>query len=143
MNYLNDFFIRLNQTVKADPRFKEEAYLFVMTSIGRALRGLEKPRHITGCELLASIREEAEDQFGPMASPVLHHWGIKNSLDFGVIVFNMVRGGLLLKADNDQPEDFKDSFFFESLFNQDSGYQLSADQDVLKNVLKKQSIMEQ
>lgn len=143
MNYLNDFFIRLNHTVKADPRFKEEAYLFVMASIGRALRGLETPRHITGSELLAAVREEAEDQFGPMASTVLHHWGIKNSLDFGVIVFNMVREGILSKADNDQPEDFKDSVFFENLFNQDSGYQLSKDQDVLKNVLKKQSIMEQ
>ena len=143
MNYLNDFFIRLDHMVKADPRFKEEAYLFVMASIGRALRGLDKPRHIAGSELLAAIREEAEDQFGPMASPVLHHWGVKNSLDFGVIVFNMVREGLLSKANNDQLEDFKDSVFFENLFNQDSGYQLSEDQDVLKNVLKKQSIMEQ
>ena len=143
MNYLNNFFIRLNRTIKADSRFKEEAYLFVMASIGRALKGLEKPRHITGAELLAAIREEAEDQFGPMASVVLHYWGIKNSLDFGVIVFNMVREGLLSKADNDQQEDFKDSVFFENLFNQDSGYQLSEDQGVLKNALKKQSIMEQ
>lgn len=141
MNYLNDFFIRLNNTLKADARFKEEAYLFVMASLGRSLQGLEKPRHISGSELLGSIRQEAEDQFGPMAMAVLNYWGIKNSLDFGVIVFNMVREGILSKSDNDQLDDFKDSVFFENLFDQDSGYQLCEDEGALKKH-KSQSIME-
>ncbi len=123
MNYLNDFFIRLNKMVKEEPRFKEDAYLFVMAALGRALRGLGEPRHITGSELLAAIRGEAEEQFGPMAAAVFQHWGIKNSLDFGTIVFNMVREGILLKAERDCLEDFKDRVFIENLFNQDSGYQ--------------------
>ena len=133
MNHLDDFFICLGKILKADPRFKEEAYLFVMASLSRALRDMEKPRHINGTELLVSIHAEAEDQFGPMAMTVFQHWGIKNSLDFGEIVFNMVREGLLSKTEDDRLEDFKDAVFFKNLFDQVSGYQLSTEEGVLKN----------
>ena len=132
MNHLNDFFIHLGKILREDLRFKEEAYLFVMASLSRALRDLEKPRHINGTELLVSIRAEAEDQFGPMATTVFQHWGIKNSLDFGEIVFNMVREGILSKKEDDRLEDFKDSVFFENLFNHVSGYQLTSDEGMLK-----------
>ena len=138
MNPLNDFLVRLGHVLKEDRRFKEEAYLFVMASLGRALKDLEKPRHISGGELLASIRGEAEDQFGPMAAAVFHYWGVKNSLDFGEIVFNMVREGLLSKTDNDQLDDFKDLAFFESLFDWTAGYQLSSKEGVLKNAQTQQ-----
>ena len=133
MNQLSDFFIRLSKVQKEDSRFKEEAYLFVMAALGRALGDLEKPRHITGVELLAALRREAEDQFGPMAGEVFQFWGIKNSLDFGEIVFNMVREGLLCKTEDDRIDDFSDSVFFENLFDQVSGYQLSSEECVLKN----------
>jgi len=133
MNPMNDFFIRLGNILKEDRRFKEEAYLFVMASLGRALRDMDKPRHISGTELLGSIRAEAEEQFGPMAVIVFQHWGIKNSLDFGEIVFNMVREGLLSKTEDDRLDDFKDSVFFENLFDQVSGYQLNSEIGVLKN----------
>ena len=142
MDHLNDFFLRLNRIIKDEPHFKEEAYLFVMSALNRALRGLEKPRHIQGQELLGSIRAEAEEQFGPMAATVFYHWGIKNSLDFGAIVFNMVREGILSKADSDRLEDFKDSVFFENLFNQLSGYRLNDKEGVLHQPLNNQSVME-
>ena len=130
---MNDYFIRLNHILRKDLRFKEDAYLFVMAAIGRTLRALEEPRHVSGSELLASIRTEAEDQFGPMAVTVFQHWGIKNSLDFGEIVFNMVREGILSKKEDDQLDDFRDSVFFENLFDHVSGYQLSSEKGILKN----------
>ena len=136
MQHLNDFFIKLNKLCKEDRRFKEEGYLFVMASLGRALKGLDEPRHISGFDLLKAIREEAEEQFGPMAATVFNHWGVKNSLDFGLIVFNMVREGILSKTEGDKLEDFKDSVFFENLFNQDSGYQLSPDEKFIKTAQK-------
>ena len=141
MSNLNDFFIKLGSLLKEDQRFAEEAYLFVMASLGRAIKGLSEPRHITGLELLRAIREEAEDQFGPMAATVFYHWGIKNSLDFGAIVFNMVREGILSKTDEDKLEDFRDSVFFENLFDQNSGYQLSLDEQLVK-ASKNKLIME-
>ena len=106
MDEQNGFFMKLEALLKEDRRFKGEAYLFVMASLGRALKVLDKPRHVAGLELLKAIQEEAEQQFGPMAGAVFHHWGIKNSLDFGVIVFNMVREGILSKTDEDRLEDF-------------------------------------
>ena len=132
MNYLNDFFVRLSAILKSDRRFKEEAYLFVMASLSRSIQNLEKPRHITGSELLRAIQQEAEDQFGPMAATVFEHWGIKNSLDFGLIVFNMVQEGILSKTEEDSLEDFKDAIFFQNLFDSVSGYRLRDEEGLLK-----------
>ena len=136
MGELNDFLKKLQTLLKEDQRFKEEAYFFVMASLGRALKALDNPRHVSGLELLKAVREEAEEQFGPMAGAVFHHWGVKNSLDFGMIVFNMVREGILSKTDEDRLEDFKDSVFFENLFDQDSGYPLGSDQGFVKTSKK-------
>ena len=48
-----------------------------------------------------------------------------------MIVFNMVREGILSKADTDQLDDFKDSIFFENLFDQNLGYQLENEKNVI------------
>ena len=132
MNYLNDFFVRLSAILKSDRRYREEAYLFVMASLSRSIQNLEKPRHITGSELLRAIQQEAEEQFGPMAATVFEHWGIKNSLDFGLIVFNMVQEGILSKTEEDSLEDFKDGVFFQNLFDSVSGYRLRDEEGLLK-----------
>lgn len=136
MNYLNDFFVRLSAILKNDRRYREEAYLFVMASLSRSIQNLEKPRHITGPELLRAIQQEAEEQFGPMAATVFEHWGIKNSLDFGLIVFNMVQEGILSKTETDSLEDFKDGVFFQNLFDSVSGYRLRGEEALLKGSKK-------
>jgi uncharacterized repeat protein (TIGR04138 family) len=127
MNTLNDFFVRLSHLLKKDPRFKEEAYFFVMNALNRAVEKLEKPRHLTGQELLETLRDEAAAQFGPMATTVFHHWGVKNSLDFGLIVFNMVGEGILSKTESDRLEDFKSELFFDNLFDNESHYRFTED----------------
>lgn len=124
MHSLNDFFARLSSILKKDARYKEEAYFFVMSALNRAMERLEKPRHLTGQELLSAIQTEAEAEFGPMAEAVFHHWGVKNSLDFGFIVFNMVEESLLSKTESDCLEDFKSELFFDNLFNNESNYRL-------------------
>jgi len=132
MNHLNDFFIRLTNVLKRDPRFREEAYLFVMASLSRAIQGLEAPRHISGKELLKAIQAEAKEQFGPMAEAVFEHWGIKNSLDFGLIVFNMVQEGILSKTESDTLDDFEDTEFFQNLFDNVLGYRLMDEESAVK-----------
>ncbi|MGH7198579.1 MAG: Minf_1886 family protein [Candidatus Omnitrophota bacterium] len=117
-------------------RYHQEAYVFVMAALSRSLRGLEKPRHVTGGELLRGIRQEAEERFGPMAAAVFEHWGVKNSLDFGRIVFNMVDEGILFKTETDTLEDFNDDVFFNTLFDHRSGYRLPEEEKPLKKVLK-------
>lgn len=125
MGSLDDFFGRLARILRQDPQFREEAYLFVMAGLGRASRALDKPRHVTGRELLEGLRLEAADQFGPMAAEVFRHWGIKNSLDFGKIVFKMVGEGILSKTENDRLDDFEDPRFFDQLFDDSAAYRLT------------------
>lgn len=111
----DDLFSRLREILKQDRQYHEESYLFVLSALERVVRGLDKHRHISGGEFLKGIQREALEQFGPMAVTVLEHWGIKNSLDFGTIVFNMVRAGILLKTEADKIDDFADEAFFDRL----------------------------
>jgi uncharacterized repeat protein (TIGR04138 family) len=136
MAAMRDLLGRLSVILKNDPRYHQEAYVFVVAALGRALGALEAPRHLTGAELLAGIRDEAAEQFGPMARTVFEHWGVKNSLDFGMIVFNMVHEGILSKTETDTLEDFKDEAFFNTLFHEGSGYRMPDDEKSLKKALK-------
>ena len=110
--------------VEKTPRYKAEAYIFVMVTLDRVVRSLDKPRHVSGRELLSGLRAEAQRQFGPMACTVLQHWGIENSLDFGHIVFDMVENNVLFKSEEDRLEDFNDPDFFEKIFDENSAYRL-------------------
>ena len=136
MDEAQDFFSRLSEILKQDTCYKQDAYFFVMASLSRAVRHLKAPRHVTGPELLKHIQEEAEEQFGPMAVTVFEHWGVKNSLDFGYIVFNMVREGILSKTEADALEDFKDAVFFQNLFDSVSGYRLQDEESALNDIHK-------
>jgi len=100
-------FSRIKKIVKKDRRFNEDAYFFVLSA---------SPRHITGRELLEAIRVYGLQQYGPMTSTVLEHWGIKTTEDFGKIVFNMIDVGMLRKTDTDCLQDFKDVYDFKEVF---------------------------
>ena len=132
MDAWNDFSSKLSALLKKHSRYKPEAYLFVMESLDHAIQRLQEARHISGSELLKEIRDEAEQQFGPMAETVFAHWGIKNSLDFGQLVFNMVQEGILSKSESDVMQDFYDRDFFQKLFDVESSYRLQENPTILK-----------
>lgn len=127
-----DLIQRLDQINRSDRTYALEAYLFVIAAVERAMQTLPYRRHITGAELLEAIRREACDAYGPMAGAVFGHWGIKNSLDFGNIVFNMVREQILSKSESDRPEDFRVPAFIETLFDSDRAYRLTAESDAYR-----------
>jgi len=102
--------------LEADNRYTPEAYLFVREGLDHTVSQLEKPRHVSGKELLAGMREYALKEFGPVTKRVLCEWGINNCLDFGNIVFNLVNFGLLGKTDEDSIEDFMDGYDFNEAF---------------------------
>ena len=104
--------------LEADKRYSVEAYLFVREGLDHTVSQLEKPRHVTGQELLDGIREYALREFGPVAKRVLSEWGIKECIDFGNIVFNLVNHGLLGKTEEDTIEDFMDGYDFHEAFIQ-------------------------
>jgi uncharacterized repeat protein (TIGR04138 family) len=74
-------------------------------------------RHVTGQQLCEGIREYALSQFGLMAKVVLNSWGIQSTSDFGEIVYNLIRVGVLKKSSRDRRAHFNDVYDFEHAFD--------------------------
>ena len=106
----------LDQLQERNPRFHTRCYGFVMMALQSVIQSLEEPRHISGRELTEGVRELAIGRYGLLAKAVLEHWGIHGTEDVGRVVFAMVEQGLLVKEDDDRPEDFQDLFDFEEAF---------------------------
>ena len=113
------------QTVRRkDRRFSRHAYYFVLDALDYTMQHLGKDqltgedRHVGGRELLRGIREFAADQFGPMAGLVFDRWGVRQTADFGEIVFNLIDAELLSRRPTDSRLDFAAGFDFEQTFAQ-------------------------
>jgi uncharacterized repeat protein (TIGR04138 family) len=78
--------------------------------------------HVTGQQLCQGLREYALLRWGLMASSVLHRWNITSTLDFGNIVFSMIRAGHMRKRPQDCIEDFANVYDFQTGF--EVGYQI-------------------
>ena len=73
----------------------------------------ESERHVTGQQLCGAIRSLALEQYGYMAKCVLNSWGVYQTVDFGNIVFNLIKIGQMKKTDRDKLEDFQNVFDFD------------------------------
>ncbi|MBI4326816.1 MAG: hypothetical protein HY674_16370 [Chloroflexi bacterium] len=111
----------LSKIIALDPRYHQEAYVFVREALDYSQKSISKisrsqPRHVTGRELLEGIREYGLLKYGPMTSMLFEDWGVRQCEDFGEIVFNMVEHGLLSKTESDSREDFKGGYDFFDAF---------------------------
>jgi uncharacterized repeat protein (TIGR04138 family) len=102
-----------------EPRFDEQAYLFVLSGLERCQAQLHMRRHITGIELAHACRDLSLERYGLMARVVLEHWGISSTADIGDIVFTLVDLGLLLSQPQDSRDEFVDVFDFDMAFERD------------------------
>lgn len=100
-----------------DTRYREEAYAFVMEALSYTQKKFNRPRHVTGEELLEGLRDLLLKKFGPMTLDVLRHWGIQNTEDFGHIVFNLVENKILTKTEDDSFEPFRNGYDFTETFH--------------------------
>jgi len=103
--------IKICQKAKTDPHL----LVFILESMDRI--GGQTKRHLTGTELSLAIRDYARDQFGALALPVFHQWGIYTTKDIGEAVFRLIDNGLLGKSDEDKIEDFIDVFSLDEELN--------------------------
>lgn len=114
----------MSTTQKTSPRIKFDSHVeqFLFDALHRAQCRLKRvPRgepadersHITGPELLESIRELALERFGLLARTVFRCWAIHSTCDFGRAVFDLIDRGLMSKTDGDQLSDFVDVYDFE------------------------------
>ena len=108
----------IHELIERDPRFRADAYDFVFEALDYTLRRRGGgARHVTGAEILESIRLLALEQFGYLARAVLAQWGVTRTDDFGDVVFNLIEADLLQKTANDRREDFSDLYDFSSAFD--------------------------
>jgi len=114
----------LEKITSTDTRYKVDAYFFVLEALNHTVASLPKPRHLAAGELLEGIRKYAIDQYGPMSLTVIEDWGVRNTDDFGKIVFKLIEVGLLSKTEDDKLEDFKDVYSFQEAFKSDYRYQI-------------------
>lgn len=105
-----------------DGRFAPEAFVFLLESLDTAVKlagrdaAKGSERHVSGRELLEGMKLHAIKIFGPMAAHVWRSWGVRESLDWGRIVFLLVDEGLLNRQESDSIDDFSDGFDFDEVF---------------------------
>ena len=102
--------------------YDERAYLFLLAGIEYVQTRLEVRRHVTGQELAWACRDFAVRQFGLLAQPVLGHWGVSSTQDFGRLVYTLVEAGLLVTQPGDSEADFADVFDFDAAFAEGYGW---------------------
>jgi uncharacterized repeat protein (TIGR04138 family) len=118
---MSSFENSLDTLLARDSRYAREAYVFVQMAMDyyRTKHTKKDVRHVTGGELLQGIRELALDQFGPLASLVLNHWGLFRGEDVGEIVYAFIDLEMMNKSDDDHKEDFAKVIKFDDSMTQD------------------------
>ncbi len=117
MDKPEEILAKIQKLIDRNYGYKFEAYSFVLAGLHYTMMSLASPRHISGQEFCDGLRRYAIDQFGPLARTVLEYWGVKETVDFGKIVFALVDVGLMRKTDEDTLDDFKDVYDFETAFH--------------------------
>lgn len=123
---------RIVDIIRADGRYPVEAYAFLLNEgWPRALRqaysneppppaadatGPKVPRHVTGRQICLALRDLAVEKWGMLAPTVLTHWNIHHTIDFGNMVYLLIRHNVMHKTEEDTLEDFRDVYNFREAF---------------------------
>ena len=88
----------IEQIITEDGRYHPEAFGFLHEGLSRAV---------------GAVHDEPQ---GP-GHHVLRRWGIRESIDFGNMVYLLIQHGLMRKTDEDSIEDFRDVFDLDRDFD--------------------------
>ncbi len=97
-------------------RYNRAAYVFVRKALDFALNRLGERRHVSGQELLAAISVLARRRFGPLTRTVFEQWGVRGTVDFGHIVFELIEKEVMSSRPEDSIEDFRGVYDFREEF---------------------------
>jgi len=115
----------IRELAQKDGRYSPEAFRFLFDSLEVAVRLAGKAdetgpaRHVTGRDVLEGMRQHALATFGPLAPEVWNAWGVRETIDWGRIVFLLVDAGLLNRQESDTIDDFRDGYDFQEAFVRD------------------------
>jgi uncharacterized repeat protein (TIGR04138 family) len=113
----------IEELADADGRYAKAAYLFIYDALQYTVEKLGKEslpkqqRHVSGRDLVQALSEYGMNQFGPLTASVFEHWGVRQTRDFGEIVFNLVGANLMSKTEDDCIEDFTNVYDFNDEFD--------------------------
>ncbi len=124
MDHLKTYLEQIEEVHDRHPEYKKEAYNFIMVALHNTVQKLTETRHVSGQELSHGIKEYAIDQFGPLVQTVFDYWGIRETYDFGKIVYYLIDEGLMGKTNEDSIDDFKGVYQFENAFNRPIEYDI-------------------
>ena len=111
----------VHAAIQRDPRYRPEAYDVVRLALNHAselFRKGQEDQHVTGQELLEGFRQYVLQEFGPMSLTTLEQMGIREGLDVGHIVYNLIEVGYFGKNEGDSLQDFAGGYCFAEAFTQ-------------------------
>lgn len=121
-----------------DGRYDFQAFQFLYEALEVAVKSTGRgdqegaARHVSGRELLDGIRQYGLKLFGPLAARVFRTWGIRETLDWGNMVFLLVENNLLNRQEEDTLDDFRDGYDFDSAFVE--GYRVELPPEVVARI---------
>jgi len=115
----------IRRSPRSRPTYHHQAYLFIKEALSATQELLSRTAsahphdegaHISGRELLEGVRILASKQYGMLAPTVFASWGVRDTTDFGRIVFELVEIGELRRTEHDHLSDFDDVYSFDDAF---------------------------
>ena len=125
----------MEQVIRDDGRYPMEAFEFLHEGLSRAVGQVygdkaaqpasdPNQKHVSGSQLCNALREEAVARWGLLAQTVLNQWNIHATIDFGNMVYLLIRHSFMRKTEGDSLEDFRDVYEFPAAFNGEEGFDL-------------------
>ncbi len=128
----------MDEVIRDDGRYPPEAYEFLHEGLAGAVKvvhGTALPQtpeeaaqtqsHVTGRQLCFALRDLAKDRWGMLARSVLDQWNIHATIDFGNMVYLLIRYNYMRKTDEDSLEDFRDVYEFDDAFDGADHFELT------------------
>lgn len=101
----------VDEIMRRDSSFAPDAYTFMRQALDYAVEEFHKTGeqpHLSAEELYLGFCAYALQEYGPMASAVMEHWGITSSADVGSIVYNLIDAGVFGRQEGDTQEQFNE-----------------------------------
>ncbi len=120
----------MEQVIRDDGRYAPAAYAFLHEGLNRAAKDVygDAPattqRHVTGQQICKALRELALERYGLLARTVLGKWNVRQTMDFGEMVYLLIEHGLMRKTAEDSLEDFREVYRFEDVFIPPTDFEL-------------------
>ncbi len=130
-----------DEVIRTDGRYPPDAYAFLHEGVAEAVKRLygakagdeesharlsqqRIPRHVTGQQICHALRELALQRWGMLAMTVLGKWNIRQTLDFGNMVYLLIQNQFMKKTEEDSLEDFRDVYDFAEAFGHVENFEM-------------------